>query len=505
MQLAPVSRRSGDPSSPPRPSRRAKPTADWETMPTYDPGDGALPWRRPLLAAVLFFVGVFLYARWSAEGVHSAAGVELAAEKAVEACGRKGGCRFLVPTIIGEQESRAQHHLVQLSHLAHSLNRTLVLPNLATSRFMTCGTLPFSSIYSVSAFPSRAATVPQSAFERWLAAPGPRRSARALRLRVANAEEPHPRTYGELVRDETLGGQSSVALCLDAGRLDFGAREHLLAVEPYVTTDYGLLENIRALDEREGVEVLLVNYDLRAPLFGRPTEDDVDAAFVYAEAWHVLADAVLHELGGAVGVHWRTEEIEPERLGACGDGLVDALVGLGEGDAALRSVYIATDYPLERLPGAPSYNASAANEPAESVSEGWTPAHSDTLSASLTPAHAAALSSFLAAFAARAAPAGLTLRTYRSLLPSLLLALPAHLAALAQTPAAPAIVSQLVLRRTAYFLAGEPKRPGGARRDACARSSNWTRRVVRARRRRAAEERGEGRVVGWWSTDGKVA
>ncbi|GAA5845455.1 hypothetical protein JCM9279_003038 [Rhodotorula babjevae] len=492
-------------------------------MPPYDAGPDTPPWRWPAVAALLFLFVLFVWAHGTEQVFHEpamdTAGVVVLSVEQV--CGGElGGCRLLVPTIIGEQESRAQHHLIQLSRLASTLNRTLVLPNFATSRFMTCGSASFDSIYDPGPFvraSGAARAVLQGSFELWLAdedAHALPHSARAVRLRVLGAPEPLESTHGALVRDEALGGQSRAALCLDERRLDFGQRKPLVAVVGQDDEAGGeLLENLRRLDVEDEVEVLLVHWDLREPLLGTESDELLEASFVYADAWHALAAAVVDELGKAVGVHWRTEGIAATSLDECGEGLVEALVGLKEGDGALRSVYLASDFPLERLPEAPSH--AAAIDDADTSADAHEPplverpslAHSDTLSDQLTPAHDAALSHFLSSFASRAAPAGLVLSTYRSLLPVLLSSLPAPLAALAQSPAAPAIVSQLVLQRTARFVAGESRLPHerGAR-DKCARRSSWTKRVVvaRERAREGLEKGDEGAVVGWWSTDGRL-
>ncbi|GAA5935362.1 hypothetical protein JCM3775_006253 [Rhodotorula graminis] len=443
----------------------------WETMPPYDAGSDTPPWRWPAVAALLFLFLLFVWAHGTEQVFHEPAmDTESSAALSVESVcgGERRRCRFLVPTIIGQQESRAQHHLVQLSRLATTLNRTLVLPSLATSRLMTCGSAPFDSIYDPVAF-SRASgavhPVLQDDFERWLAGdehdPAPH-SARAVRLRILGAPEPLDSTHGAFVRDETLGGQPRAALCLDEQRLDFGQREPLVAVVARDEAGGELLESLRQLDAEDDVEVLLVHWDLREPLLGLESDELLEAAFRYAEPWNALADAVIGELGEAIGVHWRIEGIAAARLDECGEGLVEALVGLKEGDDALKSVYLASDYPLERLRQAPSHTTanaddSSAGEPP--VVDRPALAHSDTLSAQLSPAHHAALSHFLSSFASRAAPAGLALTTYRSLLPVLLPTLPPSLAALAQTAAAPAIASQLVLQRTQRFIAGESRVP----------------------------------------------
>lgn len=58
-------------------------------------------------------------------------------------------CRFLLPLWIGEQESRSQVHLTQILHLAASLNRTVVLPNVSKSRIGACGKWKLGAYYDV--------------------------------------------------------------------------------------------------------------------------------------------------------------------------------------------------------------------------------------------------------------------------------------------------------------------------------------------------------------------
>lgn len=58
-------------------------------------------------------------------------------------------CRFLLPLWIGEQESKGQVHLTQILHLAVSLNRTVVLPNVGKSRLGACGRWKLGAYYDV--------------------------------------------------------------------------------------------------------------------------------------------------------------------------------------------------------------------------------------------------------------------------------------------------------------------------------------------------------------------
>ena len=430
--------------------------------------------------------------------------------------------------VAAEQESRAQHHLVQLSRLAARLDRTLVLPNFTTSRFRTCGSTSFADIYDPSSFARHAAPagaaepVLQGAFQRWLAEGTVRRTARAVRLGLAASPEERARELGTFYPD-TPTPPSGRVTCLDPAWFDFADRDRLVAVEEWHPTSDALLRSLDRLDaEDDDVEVLLVDWDLRGPIIGVEGDDILEAAFQYAAPWHTLASAIAGAIGEAVGVHWRTETVAPGSLAQCGEGLVEALVGLKERHRSLKSVYLAADYPLELLEGAPSRIVDAARLPlehevddegaGESDLEARQRAHSDTFSKALTPTHHAAMSGFLASYASHAAPAGLALSTYRSVLPSLLPSLSKPLARLAKAQFAPAIVSQLVLQRTALFLAGEARRVDEGRdpqREVCARKSNWTRRVVAARKaaRKVAKAKGDRtghQVLGLWSSDGSL-
>ncbi|BGP32189.1 hypothetical protein JCM10296v2_003969 [Rhodotorula toruloides] len=497
----------------------------WEAMPMTPQPEPPLDWKRPVLMAGLFLLALLGYASWTSEATVTSAvktGHELVvpsrAEENVDVCSGPAGCRFLVPIAIGEQESRAQLHLIQLAHLSVALNRSLVLPRAYSSRFSSCGHQSFDFFYSVPPFLQEVErlggnAVVQRNFEKWLERQDEQRSAQRVRLQVEGQYgatstggllEPHP--------DAVAEGQS----CLPEHKLDFDGRERLWAVAPLHGTNSSVVGSLVNLDRRITSDVLLMDYNLRTALFHSKSPIDIDAAFQYQHEWQDLASRVLQAAGPAVGVHWRVESIEPPTLEACGGGLVNVLLALKASDTALETVYFATDYPLETLPGAPS-NAGHEGR----LDEDDNPvAHSDTLTTFLTTAHREAMSSFLHTFETLAVPHGLQLSTYRSLIHSLSSSLPPSLASWASNPAAPAIVSQLVLRQTDYFLAGLPdtRRTKAEGKTACAKHSNWTNRVVRARSRTwDAQDSGqtevddEGRearelrnIAGRWKENGSI-
>ncbi|GAA6003849.1 uncharacterized protein JCM10292_003413 [Rhodotorula paludigena] len=421
--------------------------------------------------------------------------------------------RFLVLTVIGEQESRAQYHLIQLARLANTLNRTLVLPRISYSRFNSCGKQSFDFIYDVPTFAERNEVRPveQRDFEDWLASQAQAVSARAVRL-CENAP-------GELDRwiPDPAYNDHQPTQCLEESKLDHGVREPLRYCTRGLAGVQRVPSELQQLDAEDPVAVLLMYYDLRSPMLGEMTDDDLSESFDNEQSWHDIVSAVLDLMGPAIGVHWRTERISAAALEPCGSGLVDALVAIRDQTPDLSAVYLATDYPIELLSRSPSRLDDAKKDPEGptfDLPEGRPRAHSDTLTRLLTPAHHLAMSHFLSSFHSLATPAGLNLSTYHSLLPHL----PAHLSRWSTQDSAPAIVSQLVLRQTELFLAGEPNHKGGEQlRPACARDSTWTSRVVRARRKTllaAAEEGGvvdvgEGErtlrnLVVRWSTDGQA-
>lgn len=57
------------------------------------------------------------------------------------------GQRYLIPIFIAEQETKAQSHLYQLALLSQTLNRTLVLPNVANAYLGARLSRPFSLYY----------------------------------------------------------------------------------------------------------------------------------------------------------------------------------------------------------------------------------------------------------------------------------------------------------------------------------------------------------------------
>ncbi|GAA5975922.1 hypothetical protein JCM11641_002839 [Rhodosporidiobolus odoratus] len=538
---------------------------EWKQMPISLPSRRTPPpeapprpiWLRPLLGFSLF-LGIILAYHFITQGVPELPEVpsyatvkeavanrlkslkevalpsdfSAAQSEAGDICGGERDCRFLVPPTVGEQESRAQLHFLQLAALATALNRTLVLPRAYPSRFSTCGTSSFDFLYQPSTFAAETGTNPvlQRDFELWLANRSEPAQTRAVRLSVEMADEPPVETLGKFVPDAT-NGWKPLYPCLDGSTLDLGKREALVSWQPWHEDGAPIIEDLRTLDAQDPVDVLLLHYNLRGPLFPLIEKDAIrtgalERAFTYEAEWSKLADKVLELFDGeAIGIHWRTEQIDADTLGTCGESLERVLMSIKEEDSAMRIVYLASDFPIEELAGSP-YRLAVNETPSSTlldagkdITESSTHAHSDTLTPLLTPAHYTAMQSFLTGFRLSSAPADVTLYTFASLRSALLHAAP-ELERWIDHAAARAIIDQLVLQRTEVFLAGYPTKGNQFvvdGRRSCGKHSNWTNRVAAARAVRMAEEQGGGEkegtedggrrlknVLARWSADGQV-
>ncbi|BGP16335.1 hypothetical protein JCM10213_004876 [Rhodosporidiobolus nylandii] len=410
-------------------------------------------------------------------------------------CEGKHGCRWLVPTMIAGDPSRVHLNLLQLSALAASLNRTLVLPNTDLSRFSTCDSSPFATFFSRAAFAAEVggSPLPQSTFATWLNTRQAPVQTRAIRISPFDAASPpalHP--------------------CLNTSALAKGLRETLYFPE----TEGGLLaKKLRSLDMKDEVEVLLVAVpELREPLFPGVeqlalTTGKVDRAFAHREEWSSVADRVLDQLADeAVGVWWQTAGVEGRRARTCGASLVQALLSVQEAQPRTRTVNLAADFAVaadaqEGEEGEPDITPAKVvlPLPLAGYSEGD---EDDTLFGEVDAAAgedednselllpSTPSSSFARSFRSLAGPAGLVLYTFRSLRPSLLTAAP-ELKAYIEHPLAAQVVDPLVLQQLEYFLAGLPDDQDVEGDKACSSGTDQAGMVQKIARERARTKVGE--------------
>ncbi|KAJ7846142.1 hypothetical protein B0H13DRAFT_2208897, partial [Mycena leptocephala] len=115
-------------------------------------------------------------------------------------CGSKP-CRFLLPLRIGEQESKARIHFMEILQLAQRLDRILVLPNVGKSRIGACFKWDFEMYYDLErltddlALPAGQATVKLDLFRRWVDAEAPSAQLGFLSTKQESQLEVDPTTF----------------------------------------------------------------------------------------------------------------------------------------------------------------------------------------------------------------------------------------------------------------------------------------------------------------------
>ncbi|GAA5858301.1 hypothetical protein JCM1840_001138 [Sporobolomyces johnsonii] len=191
---------------------------------------------------------------------------------------------FLFPVRIGEQESKAQQHLQQLALLAISLNRTLVLPNVGSSRFTSCQLFPFPLFYDVeklvAGFEGKLSVVGQEDWLRWFMQE--KAKLRGAFVRIIEGR----RVNDALVEEEDEEPPSLAKFCLGDYESFFDRNLGTTAV--YAPPSYfryddhdraafsnGLVAHLFELSPSRPTagltspptDVLMVDYNLRHPIF----------------------------------------------------------------------------------------------------------------------------------------------------------------------------------------------------------------------------------------------
>lgn len=151
-------------------------------------------------------------------------------------------------------------------------------------------------------------------------------------------------------------------------------------------------------------DVLVFNYELRYPILHheqlqsmlshsmQPIErqhiQDIQdfRHFPYAPIWTDLAMQIVSSLSPFIAVHWRQETLPSDVIGPCGEAFINhiehRLLDSKAGYDAIKTVFLATDYPIEHL----------GNGSAGAV------AHSGTFGKLLTEGHHSAMRNFITEF-----------------------------------------------------------------------------------------------------------
>ncbi|KAJ7016939.1 hypothetical protein C8F04DRAFT_1018378 [Mycena alexandri] len=318
--------------------------------------------------------------------------------QAPDICGPgTAACRFLFPLRIGEQESKARIHFMELLQLAQRLNRILVLPNVGKSRMGACFKLDFEMYYDLERLEADLLTGPAGGvatmklelFRRWVDAQAPGPSAQLVFISAkldANANVTTTFYNDDLsIRVGSLDSNSNSNTDLpgcfakfNALRLTAHAPLHIHLKRPAAPAHPIAASIIDALTRSDAhaaaspssesapdPDVLVLTYDLRLPIFPLPSpppsppthppthQPQSQLQLHYAPRLHALATLLAPPPGTPyVAVHWRMESVAPALLPRCARALADTLDTLDTrsrwgsgGVSTVRTVWWASDYP----------------------------------------------------------------------------------------------------------------------------------------------------------------
>ncbi|KAF8176116.1 hypothetical protein K438DRAFT_2022652 [Mycena galopus ATCC 62051] len=317
--------------------------------------------------------------------------------QALDICGPTTGtpCRFLLPLRIGEEESRARVHLMEILQLAQRLDRILVLPNVGKGRIGTCFKSGLETYYDLGRlsedleYAGGPATVKSDLFRRWVSVTAP-----SAQLGFLSSKQELSHSGGEddmtfanddvLVQVGSFDTNEDLPGCLarfPALRLDAHAPLYI-HLKPHAH-DRRIAASIVDALTRPDIQaaatdsppsqpdfestpadadpaVLILTWDLRASIFPTTTTSQSQShshshssrsplTLHYAPRLHALA-ALLAPPAPYAMVHWPMYSVPSARLPQCAYALVDVLArlgpGLGLGGTGVRpSVWFASDYP----------------------------------------------------------------------------------------------------------------------------------------------------------------
>ncbi|RUP49334.1 hypothetical protein BC936DRAFT_142767 [Jimgerdemannia flammicorona] len=263
-------------------------------------------------------------------------------------------CRFLVPVVIIEQESKSQSHFRHLAFLSRHLSRTIVLPNVGSAFLGLCRPHPFSYYYSLSSLEARQSAghfqyITRESYDEWLSERGA----------IGDAQEAAPSAVdmhvlrNRSIPDEGLREENCWKRRYNYAK--WGMTKRVVEVRDPPDEAWRRAHNLTEMlrdgifaavrDKREEEpDVINVWYDRRIPFINDPA---AQIPLTYATYWTNLASTLTNPLSPLIAVHWRMEGIEPaSKLVDCARNLTQHIRLLAQRNpAVVPTIYFLTDYP----------------------------------------------------------------------------------------------------------------------------------------------------------------
>ncbi|RHZ72471.1 hypothetical protein Glove_242g113 [Diversispora epigaea] len=265
----------------------------------------------------------------------------------IKYCGEKT-CKFMFTYFQPEQETRANIHLRIYTHLARSLNRIMVLPNVGHSRIRACSPFRFDFYYDIEKLKNQYPDIKfitQPEFLEWTKQRKTKPNAQhAWMIQDGRNDSLSVREHRNMAVEQGIkfGSIRKRKVCLDQFDLNITDYKefHTGIPKPSDFHEKMLKFLTKVLSETTNYEVIMILN--RSPREMLPL---IHKQIPYSPYIYQQSREVIDKLRPYIAIHWRMEQATPENMPRCAKHLLKTLLRVKKSHG-IKNVYLATDYPL---------------------------------------------------------------------------------------------------------------------------------------------------------------
>ncbi|CAG8779347.1 6710_t:CDS:1, partial [Racocetra persica] len=254
-------------------------------------------------------------------------------------------CKFLFPYQQPEQETRANIHTRAYIQLARTLNRTLVLPNVGSSKVKACSLYPFDFYYNVDALQKQYPDIrfiTQPKFFEW------------TKERKVRPIAQHSWMFKDLgnqkiikVEGVEFGHQTKKSLCIGQFNLNITNYKVIHAgIEKKLNKEVMLkfvTDTLKTPPMTGEYEVIMILNKLP-----RETFPSIDKVIPYSPYIIKESEKIINKLKPYIAIHWRMESGQPSLIPKCAKNLIKTVKKI-QNLYGIKNVYLAGDFPLNNV------------------------------------------------------------------------------------------------------------------------------------------------------------